>query len=117
MSALAPKLFALDEHVRYAAVVQAGKIVEMAQHPRLPTLNPHESDRFEESVVNPVLIQLAVYRGNLDMDGARYVMIRYGTMYQLVFPYQQGHLSIAVELEGNPLNIAEKVARELGLRH
>ncbi len=88
----------------------------MTQNPRLPTTNPHESDRFEETVVNPIILHLAVYRGNLDMDGTRYVAIRYGTMHELVFPYPQGHLSVGVELAANVTHVAEKIARELNLR-
>ncbi len=113
---LGEKLFALDESIRYVAVNQSGQIVEMTQNPRLPTSNPHETDRFEETLVNPVILQLAVYRGNLDMDGTRYVMIRYGTMYELIFPYAAGHLSVGVELSADPPRVAEKIAKELNLR-
>ena len=113
---LGEKLFALDENIRYVAVNQSGQIVEMTQNPKLPTTNPHESDRFEESVVNPIILHLAVYRGNLDMDGTRYVTIRYGSMYELIFPYLQGHLSVGVELSAPVTQVAEKIARELNLR-
>lgn len=116
MTTLSQKLFALDPAIRYVAVNQSGQIEEMTQNPRLPTSNPHETDRFEETVVNPVILQLAVYRGNLDMDGTRYVVIRYGTMYQTIFPYQQGHLSVGIELTANMTDVAGKIARELNLK-
>jgi len=116
MTELAGKLFALDPHIRYVAVVEAGRIREMTQRPGQPTSNPHETDQLEETLINPVILQLAVYRGNLDMDGTRYVVIRYGTMYQVIFPREQGHLSVAVSLAANPASVAEKIAKELGLR-
>ncbi len=116
MTVIGNQLFAVDDDIRYVAVNQSGKIVEMTQNPNLPTTNPHETDRFEETVVNPIVLNLAVYRGNLDMDGTRYVMIRYGTMYELIFPYLQGHLSVGVELKAHVTQVAEKIARALNLR-
>ena len=116
MTELSARLFALDPSIRYVAVNRAGQILEMTQNPKWPTTNPHESDRFEESVVNPIILHLAVYRGNIDMDGTRYVAIRYGTMYELIFPYASGHLSVGVELSAEPTRVAEKIAKELNLR-
>lgn len=116
MSELSDKLFALDTNIRYVAVNQSGQIVEMNQNPRLPTTNPHETDKYEELLVNPAILQLAVNRGNLDMDGTRYVVIRYGTMFEIVLPYPQGHLSVGVELAANVTQVAEKIQRALNLR-
>jgi len=31
----------------------------------------------------------------------KYVMIRYGTMYEIIFPHKGGHLSIGVELKAD----------------
>jgi hypothetical protein len=50
------------------------------------------------------------------MDGIRYVVIRYGTQYQLLIPYGEGHLSIGVELQDDPVQIASKVTAALKLR-
>lgn len=94
---------------------QKGLIVEMEQSPSHPTYNPHETDRMEELIVNPTVLELAARRGNIDMDGIRYVIIRYGTQYQLLMPYREGHLSIGVELADDPVEIAGKVAAALGL--
>jgi len=78
---LSDRLFHLDSRIRYVAVNQNGRIEEMTQSPQHPSLNPAESDRIEELIVNPVVLELAARRGNLDMDGIRYVVIRYGTQY------------------------------------
>jgi hypothetical protein len=113
---LSERLFALEPRIRYVAVNQRGRIVEMEQSSAHPTYNPHETDRMEELMVNPVILELASRRGNIDMDGIRYVVIRYGTQYQLVMPYREGHLSIGVELEDDPNEIARKVGTALALR-
>ncbi len=87
----------------------------MEQSPQHPTYNPHETDRIEELIVNPIVLEITRRRGNLDMNGIRYVVIRYGTQYQLLIPYKEGHLSIGIELEDDPLEIAAAVARYLDL--
>jgi hypothetical protein len=109
------RLFGLDANIRYVAVNQNERIVEMEQNPKRPSLNPTETDRMEELVVNPIILELTRRRGNLDMDGIRYVIVRYGTMYELIFPFKDGHLSIGLELNANPTEVAQKVAKCLGL--
>lgn len=113
---LSKELFELEPRIRYVAVNQKGKIVEMAQSEAHPSYNSEETDRIEELVVNPIVLELAARRGNLDMDGIRYVVIRYGTQYQLLLPYQEGHLSIGVEKHDDPVEIARRVITALNLR-
>jgi hypothetical protein len=112
---ISAQLFELEPKIRYVAVNQNGKIVEMEQSAQHPTYNPHETDHLEELIVNPIVLEITTRRGNLDMNGVRYVVIRYGTQYQLLMPYQDGHLSIGVELEDDPTEIAKKVAEHLSL--
>jgi len=66
--------------------------------------------------VNPTVLGITARRGNIDMDGIRYVVIRYGTQYQLLLPYRDGHLSIGVNLEDDPIEITRKVAAALDLK-
>lgn len=113
---LSPRLFKLEPKIRYVAVNQNGAIVEMEQSPQHPTFNPHETDRMEELIVNPTVLEITRRRGNIDMNGIRYVVIKYGTQYQLLMPYKEGHISIGVELEDDPREIAGKVAEHLKLR-
>ena len=112
---LSTQLFALDPYIRYVAINQQGQIVTMDQNPSHPSYNPSETDRLEELIVNPVVLELTGRRGKLDLDGIRYVVIRYGVQYQLLFPYQQGHISIGVELQADVSNVARKVAEHLAL--
>jgi hypothetical protein len=112
---ISPGLFRLEPKIRYVAVNQNGSIVEMEQSPLHPTLNLHETDRMEELIVNPIMLEMAKRRGNIDMDGIRYVVIRYGSQYQLLMPYKEGHISVGVELEDDPREIASTVAKHLNL--
>lgn len=113
---LSTRLFRTEPKIRYVAVNQKGKIVEMEQSPSHPSYNSCETDRIEELIVNPVVLELAARRGNLDMEGIRYVVIRYGTQYQLLMPYREGHLSVGVEKHDDPLEIARKITVALGLQ-
>jgi hypothetical protein len=112
---LSTRLFSLEPKIRYVAVNQNGRIVEMEQSASHPTCNPHDTDRMEELIVNPAVLEITSRRGNIDMDGIRYVVIRYGTQYQLIMPYLEGHLSIGVELEDDPVEIASTVVAALDL--
>jgi hypothetical protein len=109
------QLFGLDQNIRYVAVNQKGRIIEMEQNQKWPSYNPAETDRIEELIVNPVILDLAKRRGDLDLNGIRYVVIRYGLQYQLIFPYEEGHISIGVELKANITDVAQKVAKNLSL--
>jgi hypothetical protein len=107
------RIFELDPSIRYVAVNQKGRIVEMEQSPKWPSYNPAETDRMEELIVNPAILELAKRRGDLDLDGIRYVVIRYGLQYQLLFPYRDGHISIGIESKANITDIVHKLARHL----
>jgi hypothetical protein len=107
---LAPKLFAADPRIRYVAVNQRGRITEMEQRAEWSSLNPSESDRMEELVVNPVILEAASRRGSLDLDGVRAVIIRYGLLDQIVLPFEDGHVSVGVQQGGDVVGIAERVA-------
>jgi hypothetical protein len=110
---LAPVLFAIDPHIRYVAVNRAGRIVEMEQSPTWPTTNSHETDRMEELIVNPIVLEAVRRRGNLDLDGVRHVTIRYGSLYQVVLPAEDGHVSVGVDLTADVERVAEKVEQTL----
>jgi len=110
---LASSLFALDENIRYAAVNQRGAIDEMLQRDGHASFNPPETDRMEELIVNPVALELFARRGNLDLGGVRFLVVRYGVQFQLILPWRAGHVSIGIEADGNPLAIAVRAAAVL----
>jgi len=110
---ISPEVFELDPGIRYLAVNQGGEIVEMAQ--RRPSHNPVETDRMEELLLNPAILELTKRRGDLDLDGIRYIIIRYGLQYQAVFNYRNGHVSVGIESDSDAVSVVTKVLRHLDL--
>jgi len=107
---IAKAVLALDPKVRYVAVNQRGALEEMVQGEGHPSFNPLDTDRMEELIVNPVALELFVRRGNLDLGGVHFLVVRYGLQFQLILPWRAGHVSIGVEADGDPLAIAERAA-------
>lgn len=105
---LVEEVLRLDRAIRYVAFAQ-GQRVEMRQRPDVDGPSAAESDRYEELLVNPALITLASQRGNIDCGGLEYLIVRYGNFFQVVVPLDAGHLSVAVDRVGAPVDIASKV--------
>jgi len=110
---IAATLLALSEDVRYVAV-RDGDEVSMRQRDALRHASSDESDLYEELLVNPTLLKLAGERGRIDCGGLDHLLIRYGGFFQLVFPTESGHISIAIEPKGDPMALAARVRRFLG---
>lgn len=106
---LSSRIFAIGEHVRYVAVAD-GQHVQMHARPGLVDASSSETDRFEELLVNPVLLLLARQRGDIDCGGLNYVIVRYGHFFQVVVPNPAGgHISVAVEAGHDPVAVADEV--------
>ena len=103
MSDLHEDIFAISPDVRYVAVAQ-GQQVHMRSRPDLRNASGSDSDMYEELLVNPALLTLATQRGNIDCGGLRYLIIGYGHFHQVVVPSPTGHVSIAIELDSNPVD-------------
>jgi hypothetical protein len=108
MSSLIEGLFALAPAIRYVATYLDG-VHQTAQRPGIEGASSSESDKYEELIVNPTLLKLVTQRGNIDCGGAHWVIIRYGSFYELVIPVSAGHVSVGIEPSANPLAIAEQV--------
>jgi hypothetical protein len=108
---VAAALLPLDPLIRYVAVNQDGRITEMTQ--RIPSHNPPTTDHLEELIVNPAVLDLVQRRGNLDLGGAPWVLIRYGLQYQLLLPYKQGHVSVGLELKADVVRLAAGIMERL----
>jgi len=99
----------LGDHVRYVAVAN-GQDVELRQRPGLTDASSSDSDRYEELLVNPVLLLLTRQRGEIDCGGLEYVIVRYGNFAQVVVPNPAGgHVSVAVSPGEDPVAVAEAV--------
>jgi hypothetical protein len=107
------EVFALGDHVRYVAVAD-GQEVELRQRPGLVDASSSDSDRYEELLVNPVLLLLARQRGEIDCGGLDYLIVRYGNFAQVVVPNPNGgHISVAVSADEDPIAVARSIQRLL----
>jgi hypothetical protein len=108
MTQLIENIFAATTEIRYVATYLDG-IHSSAQRSELDSASSSESDKYEELIVNPTLLKLVTQRGNIDCGGANWIMIRYGNFYELVIPVSSGHVSVGIELRGNPFHISDVV--------
>jgi hypothetical protein len=98
--------------IRYVAFNIDGQ-VQMTCRRDLTNQSSSESDRYEELLVNPALLNLAGNRGAIDCGGLQFILIRYGSFFQLVHPIRSGHVSVAIEPSADPLQVAALVQRAL----
>ena len=112
-SAVGPDTFLeISTAIRYVAFNIDGQ-VQMACRRGLTNQSSSESDRYEELLVNPALLNLAGNRGAIDCGGLQFIIIRYGAFFQLVQPLRHGHLSVAIESSADPLEVASLVRASL----
>ena len=98
------RILALSQAIRYVAANLRGQ-VSMVSRPSLADASSSESDRYEELLVNPALLNLAGNRGKIDCGGLDYLVIRYGAFFQYVQPLREGHISVAIEPSAEPLAV------------
>jgi hypothetical protein len=101
-------IFGLSPSVRYVAV-RRGRDVVLREREGLGEASSSESDRYEELLVNPTLLTLARERGEIDCGGLRFLVVGYGNFHQLVVPTDGGHVSIAFQLDAEPLDALDAV--------
>ena len=107
--ALVDALMESGAGIRYVAVALAGELVSRTRE-GLENTSDDNSDRYEVLIVNPTVLDLVQRRGNIDCGGARYVVIRYGNFWQLAMACRGGHVSIGIELDGDPLEVAAEAS-------
>ncbi len=101
-------LFTLSSDVRYVAL-RIGDSLDLRQRPGISEASSSESDRYEELLVNPTLLTLVGERGRIDCGGLEFILIRYGSFFQLVHPVKAGHISIAIQPSGDPLSLVPSI--------
>lgn len=94
--------------IRYAALYTNGKL-DTATRQGLQAATTGESDKYEELLVNPVLLQLVKQRGDIDCGGAQFMVIRYGYFYQWIRPVIGGHVSVCMEASADPMEAGKKL--------
>lgn len=101
-------LLALSTAIRYVAFGRGGSVVSRTR-PHLHGASSHESDRYEELLVNPTLLGLARRRGAIDCGGLEFLVVGCGVFRQLVLPSGDGHVSIAVERAADAASLVPRV--------
>ena len=102
------EIFAVSDDVRYVAIYRDGQL-ETKSKGGTQGASSSESDRYEELLVNPILIKAASQRGNSDCGGLDYLLVRYGNFFQFVLPASWGHISVCIEKSADPIAIGQKV--------
>lgn len=108
MEFLKEKIFGVSDSIRYVAIYAKDQLLS-SQRQGVVNASSSESDKYEELIVNPTLLKLVTQRGNIDCGGAKYVIIRYGAFYELVMPIKEGHASVGIELNADPISIVAAV--------
>ena len=106
------KIISLSKDIRYIAICRNHKLISQIKQ-KLANTSSSESDKYEELIVNPTILTLVKQRGEIDCDGAKFVLIRYGKFYQLVIPIKNSHISICIEKTANPLTYVEPINKIL----
>lgn len=107
------RLFGIDGAVRYVALYD-GENLSTSQRADLNDASSSETDRFEELLVNPALLKLATQRGNIDCGGADFLIVGYRHFRQLIMPWGNGHVSLAFELDADPIAKVGAVREAIG---
>lgn len=105
--------FDASADVRHVAVYAGSELVLRARD-ELSGASSAESDKYEELLVNPALLNLASQRGNVDCGGLRFLVIRYGHFYQCLFPTRRGHVSVALEPAADLTTLPGRLERLIG---
>ena len=113
MEDLIERIFAVSSDIRYVAIYRNGQL-RSSQRPGLAQASASESDKYEELIVNPTLLTLTRQRGEIDCGGLEFVLIRYGSFYELVLPLPGGHLSVGIESHADPLELVPQVRATAG---
>ena len=112
MHQIIKSILSLSDDIRYVAVYNNNELV-FSSKVGTARASSSESDKYEELLVNPTILTLVKQRGDIDCGGAKFVLIRYGNFYQILIPSENGHISICIEPQANPLNLIAPIMKVL----
>jgi hypothetical protein len=101
-------LFSISQDIRYVAIYRDGRL-ETQSRIGNQDASSAETDRYEELLVNPVLITAAAQRGNIDCGGLDYLLVRYGNFFQFILPMPWGHVSVCIAKQADPVAIGMQI--------
>ncbi len=110
MSDISSHIYALTSDIRYVALYRNGAL-ETSQRSGITGASDESSDKYEELLVNPILLKIAQQRGNIDCGGATFVIVGYGNFLQLVVALPDGHVSVCFEKGTNPIKYVDALLK------
>ena len=102
--------------IRYGAIYHNNNLTSK-QRTDVSDSSSDNTDRYEELLVNPVLLTAARQRGNIDCGGLRFIIIAYGNFYQLIKEISLGHISICLEKKSNLTHLPGEIFEFLKSRY
>src|SRR5215831_16186236 len=102
--------------IRYVAIYNRHDVVSK-QRDNVSGSSSGDTDRYEELLVNPVLLTAARQRGNIDCGGLRFIIIAYGNFYQLISETSFGHISICLEKQADLAELPNEIFGFLGSKY
>jgi len=108
MTKLADALFALSPQVRYVALLR-GRDLLLKERPGIGQASAAETDRYEELLVNPAVLNLLSRRGEIDCGGLDHVWIRYGNFWTGLFLTPDGHVNVGLEPDAVPTDFVHRI--------
>ncbi|MBO9699951.1 MAG: hypothetical protein J7604_07055 [Sporocytophaga sp.] len=94
--------------IRYVAIYDDNELTSK-QRNSIFNNSSADTDRYEELLVNPVILTAARQRGNIDCGGLNFIVIAYGNFFQLIKETSFGHISICLEKQTNLAQLPEEI--------
>ena len=108
MNKLIEKISQITDSIRYVSIYQ-DNILESWQRDDLIEPSSSDSDKYEELLVNPTILKIAKQRGDIDCGGLDFVIIKYGSFFQLIREIKNGHISVCIDKSANPIDIEPQI--------
>jgi hypothetical protein len=102
--------------IRYVAIYNKNDLISK-QRDNVVGNSAVDTDRYEELLVNPVLLTAARQRGNIDCGGLKFIIVAYGNFHQLIKETSFGHISICLEQQANLAQLPEQIFSFLKSRY
>jgi hypothetical protein len=109
-------LFNSFKEIRYAALYLNDELA-FRQKVQTADSSSADTDKYEELLVNPVLLKAASQRGNIDCGGLDYLVVAYGNFFQLVSEVKGGHISICLDKKTDLTNLPDQIFSLLKTKH
>jgi hypothetical protein len=108
MNKLIEKISQIYDSILYLAIYQDNKL-ESWQRAHLYESSSSDSDKYEELLVNSTNLKIARQRGVIDCGELEFVIIKYGSFFQLIREIKNGHISICMDKKDNPITLEKEI--------